>query len=53
MVIALGERLPLIKEYLRGPNPRIASAAEMIRTFTDADLGAPATTPGRERWSRA
>jgi len=29
---ALGERLPLIKEYLRGTNPRIASAAEMIKT---------------------
>ena len=39
MVIAPGERLPPIKEYLRGPNPRIASAAEMIKTFTDADLG--------------
>ncbi|WP_406124930.1 ATP-binding protein [Streptomyces canus] len=29
---ALGERLPLVKEYLRGTNPRIASAAEMIKT---------------------
>ncbi|WP_053848154.1 ATP-binding protein [Streptomyces sp. NRRL B-24085] len=29
---ALGERLPLIKEYLRGTNPRIASVAEMIKT---------------------
>ncbi|MET8080891.1 ATP-binding protein [Streptomyces sp. NPDC005303] len=29
---ALGERLPLIKAYLRGTNPRIASAAEMIKT---------------------
>ncbi|WP_050815007.1 ATP-binding protein [Streptomyces zinciresistens] len=34
---ALGERLPLIKDYLRGANPRIASAAEMIKT----------TPPGR------
>ncbi|MGN9804965.1 nucleotide-binding protein [Micromonospora sp. L32] len=28
----LGERLPLIKEYLRGRNPRIGSAAEMVKT---------------------
>ncbi|OIV37873.1 ATP-binding protein [Mangrovactinospora gilvigrisea] len=28
----LGGRLPLIKEYLRGSNPRIASADEMIKT---------------------
>jgi CO dehydrogenase maturation factor len=28
----LGEHLPLIKEYLRGDNPRIGSAAEMIKT---------------------
>ncbi|MGW2641759.1 ATP-binding protein [Streptomyces sp. NPDC001348] len=29
---AMGERLSLIKEYLRGSNPRIASAATMIKT---------------------
>ncbi|MEU5774869.1 ATP-binding protein [Streptomyces venezuelae] len=29
---ALGARLPLIKEYLRGSNPRIASADTMIKT---------------------
>ncbi|MET8947562.1 ATP-binding protein [Streptomyces sp. NPDC004542] len=29
---AMGERLPLIKDYLRGSNPRIASAATMIKT---------------------
>ncbi|MGI5456642.1 ATP-binding protein [Streptomyces sp. CA-249302] len=29
---ALGDRLPLIKDYLRGANPRIASAATMIKT---------------------
>ncbi|MFF7635562.1 ATP-binding protein [Kitasatospora sp. NPDC008050] len=29
---ALGAQLPAIKEYLRGSNPRIASAAEMIKT---------------------
>jgi CO dehydrogenase maturation factor len=28
----LGEHLPLIKDYLRGDNPRIASAAEMVKT---------------------
>lgn len=28
----LGERLPAIKEYLRGSNPRIASAEAMIKT---------------------
>ncbi|WP_173136214.1 ATP-binding protein [Kibdelosporangium persicum] len=28
----LGENLPLIKDYLRGDNPRIASAAEMVKT---------------------
>ncbi|MFE5189182.1 ATP-binding protein [Streptomyces sp. NPDC056628] len=31
-VPAMGERLPLIKDYLRGHNPRIASAATMIKT---------------------
>ncbi|WP_340377253.1 ATP-binding protein [Streptomyces sp. SS7] len=34
---ALGDHLPLIKEYLRGSNPRIASAESMIKT----------TPPGR------
>ncbi|PZT72637.1 MULTISPECIES: ATP-binding protein [unclassified Streptomyces] len=29
---AMGAQLPLIKEYLRGSNPRIASAATMIKT---------------------
>ncbi|WP_075738891.1 nucleotide-binding protein [Streptomyces acidiscabies] len=29
---ALGEHLPLIKDYLRGDNPRIASAETMIKT---------------------
>ncbi|MER6532975.1 ATP-binding protein [Streptomyces sp. 900105755] len=29
---AMGERLSLIKDYLRGHNPRIASAATMIKT---------------------
>ncbi len=29
---AMGERLPLIKDYLRGHNPRIPSAATMIKT---------------------
>ncbi|MFD4572875.1 ATP-binding protein [Streptomyces sp. NPDC058417] len=29
---AMGDRLPLIKDYLRGTNPRIASAATMIKT---------------------
>ncbi|MFC9465500.1 ATP-binding protein [Streptomyces coelicoflavus] len=29
---ALGEHLPLIKEHLRGSNPRIASAETMIKT---------------------
>ncbi|MET7679064.1 ATP-binding protein [Streptomyces sp. NPDC005423] len=29
---AMGERLPLIKDYLRGSNPRIASVATMIKT---------------------
>ncbi|MGI5277884.1 ATP-binding protein [Streptomyces rochei] len=29
---AMGEHLPLIKDHLRGTNPRIASAAEMIKT---------------------
>ncbi|MFJ3335242.1 ATP-binding protein [Streptomyces sp. NPDC086766] len=29
---AMGDRLPLIKDYLRGTNPRIASADTMIKT---------------------
>jgi CO dehydrogenase maturation factor len=28
----LGSRLPFIKDYLRGTNPRIGSADEMIKT---------------------
>jgi CO dehydrogenase maturation factor len=35
--VPLGGHLPLIKEYLRGVNPRIGSAAEMVKT----------TPPGR------
>lgn len=34
----LGEQMPLIKEYLRGDNPRIASAEAMIKT-TPAGAG--------------
>ncbi|MFC0114450.1 ATP-binding protein [Kibdelosporangium aridum] len=34
----LGENLPLIKNYLRGDNPRIASVDEMVKT-TPADRG--------------
>ncbi|MCW2861701.1 MAG: ATP-binding protein [Actinoallomurus sp.] len=34
---AMGERLPEIKDYLRGSNPRISSAASMVKT----------TPPGR------
>lgn len=34
---ALGDHLPLIKEYLRGDNPRISSTAAMVKT----------TPPGR------
>jgi CO dehydrogenase maturation factor len=37
MLPALGDRLPEIKEYLRGTNPRISSAAVMVKT----------TPPGR------
>ncbi|MER6412430.1 ATP-binding protein [Streptomyces humidus] len=29
---AMGDRLPLIKDYLRGSNPRVASAGTMIKT---------------------
>ncbi|MCS0639269.1 ATP-binding protein [Streptomyces sp. LP05-1] len=35
---AMGARLPLIKDYLRGTNPRIASAETMIKT-TPPGLG--------------
>lgn len=31
-VPALGDHIPSIKEYLRGANPRIASAASMVKT---------------------
>jgi CO dehydrogenase maturation factor len=37
MLPALGDHLPAIKEYLRGSNPRISSAAAMVKT----------TPPGR------
>jgi CO dehydrogenase maturation factor len=37
MLPALGDRLTEVKEYLRGTNPRIGSAAEMVKT----------TPPGR------
>lgn len=36
---AMGAQLPLIKDYLRGSNPRIASAETMIKT----------TPPGEDR----
>ncbi|WP_130345599.1 ATP-binding protein [Herbihabitans rhizosphaerae] len=39
----LGANLPLIKEYLRGDNPRIASADEMIKT-TPAGRGSNLVT---------
>ncbi|MCP2327804.1 CO dehydrogenase maturation factor [Hamadaea flava] len=32
MLPALGDQLPAIKEYLRGTNPRISSAAAMVKT---------------------
>jgi CO dehydrogenase maturation factor len=32
MLPALGDHLPAIKEYLRGSNPRISSAAAMVKT---------------------
>ena len=32
MLPALGDQLPMIKDYLRGSNPRIASAAAMVKT---------------------
>ncbi len=32
MLPALGDHLPAIKEYLRGTNPRVASAAAMVKT---------------------
>ncbi|MFG2925985.1 ATP-binding protein [Streptomyces sp. NPDC048305] len=34
---AMGAHLPLIKDYLRGSNPRIASAATMIKTTPPGD----------------
>ncbi|MFF9482173.1 ATP-binding protein [Streptomyces sp. NPDC014733] len=34
---AMGAQLPLIKEYLRGSNPRIASAETMIKTTPPGD----------------
>ncbi|NUT33673.1 MAG: ATP-binding protein [Hamadaea sp.] len=37
MLPALGDSLPMIKDYLRGANPRIGSAAAMVKT----------TPPGR------
>ncbi|WP_199433853.1 ATP-binding protein [Qaidamihabitans albus] len=40
----LGEALPLIKEYLRGDNPRIASAEAMIKT-TPPGRGSRLLTP--------
>lgn len=38
MLPALGDHLPVIKEYLRGTNPRISSAAAMVKT-TPPGLG--------------
>lgn len=42
---ALGGHLPLIKEYLRGVNPRIASPAEMVKT-TPPGRGSRLLRPG-------
>jgi len=44
-VPALGGRLPEIKEYLRGTNPRIADAREMVKT-TPAGRGSRLLRPG-------
>ncbi len=56
---AMGDRLPLIKDYLRGSNPRIASAETMIKTTPPGE--APGccgsartircTTPAPGRWN--
>lgn len=42
---ALGGHLPQIKEYLRGDNPRIGSAAEMVKT-TPPGRGSRLLRPG-------
>lgn len=39
---AMGAHLPLIKEYLRGTNPRITSVDSMIKTTPRRGLPAPA-----------
>ena len=56
----MGRQLPQIKEYLRGGNPRIASAAQWSRRLRPARLaadahrrGQPARTPGARSRSRA
>jgi CO dehydrogenase maturation factor len=41
---ALGSRLPAIKDYLRGDNPRIAGAASMVKT-TPAGRGSRLVRP--------
>ncbi|MEU6646555.1 AAA family ATPase [Saccharomonospora sp. NPDC046836] len=43
----LGDNLPLIKDYLRGDNPRIASAEAMIKT-TPPGRGSRLMTPREE-----
>ncbi|GAA2438962.1 hypothetical protein GCM10010191_62830 [Actinomadura vinacea] len=42
---AMGDRLPEIKEYLRGENPRISSAAAMVKT-TPPGAGSRLLRPG-------
>lgn len=43
---AMGAQLPLIKDYLRGTNPRISSAATMIKT-TPPERGPGSCASGR------
>src|ERR1044072_7573778 len=49
---AMGAHLPLIKDYLRGTNPRIASAETMIKTTPPGEgsrlLRIGAENPGSE-----
>jgi len=42
---AMGERLPEIKDWLRGDNPRVASAASMVKT-TPPGAGSRLLRPG-------
>ena len=46
---ALGAHLPQIKDYLRGTNPRISSAAAMVKTTPPG----PGLTPAAHRWRRS